>query len=145
MDCPRCVAPLKIETHKGITVDRCPECEGLWLDYTELDELEDTVMDDDSSKGSMMFRSQGSDLSCPQCNTNMDWFRYRHYDLNIDFCSSEHGFWLDKGEEKRVLEIMQQRSKDMKRSSDAQVQWDKLLTGMKSKGFMSKVRDLFKR
>ena len=145
MDCPRCAAPLKIETHKGIEVDRCPKCEGFWLDYHELDQLEDAVMDDDETKGSMMFRSHGSDLACPHCAKEMHWFRYRHYDLEIDFCDEEHGFWLDKGEEKRVLEIMGQRTKDLKRSVSAEAQWDSFLANMNSKGFMEKVKGLFKR
>ncbi len=145
MECPRCKSSLKAEAHKGISVDRCPKCQGIWLDYSELDELEDTVMEEDSAKGAMMFRSHGSDLLCPKCSETMEWFRYRHYDMEVDFCKQEHGFWLDKGEEKRVVEIMQQRSKDLKRSASAEVQWDSFLAGMKSKGFMSKMRDLFKR
>ena len=145
MDCPRCKVDLKVEEHKSIEVDRCPSCQGMWLDYGELDQLEDTTMDDDAAKSSLMFRSFGSELQCPKCDSAMRWFRYRHYDLELDFCEQEHGFWLDKGEEKRVLEIMQKRTKDLKRSASAEVQWDSFIAGLKSKGFMSKVKGLFKR
>ena len=75
----------------------------------------------------------------------MQWFRYRHYDLELDFCEAEHGFWLDKGEEKRVLEIMQQRLKDLKRSASAEVEWDKFLSQVNTRSFMDKVKDLFKK
>ena len=51
MTCPRCSGTLTLETYKGIEVDRCSECKGLWLDYDELDQLEDTEMDDDRLKG----------------------------------------------------------------------------------------------
>ena len=145
MKCPRCSAELSIEKHKGIEVDRCPRCEGMWLDYGELDQLEDTVLDDDQIKGAMMFSSEGSELSCPRCESPMKWFRYRHYNMELDFCEQEHGFWLDKDEEKRVVEIMGQRIKDLKRSAGAEVQWDKFLSGLKSKSFMNKVKDLFKK
>ena len=145
MNCPRCQAPLRVEKHTGIEVDRCNQCEGMWLDHHELDELEDTVMDDDQRKGTMMFRSQGSDLNCPKCQAPMQWFRYRHYDMELDYCEAEHGFWLDKGEEKRVLEIMQQRLKDLKRSAGAEVEWDKFLSQVNSRSFMDKVKDLFKK
>lgn len=145
MKCPRCNVDFKLEKHKGIEVDRCPRCEGMWLDYGELDQLEDTALDDDQIKGTMMFSSQGSELSCPRCERPMKWFRYRHYDMELDFCEQEHGFWLDKGEEKRVVEIMEQRIKDLKRSAGAQVEWDKFLSGLKSKSFMDKVKDLFKK
>ena len=144
MNCPRCSTELKTETYKGIEVDKCPRCEGLWLDYQELDQLEDTAMDDDPAKGSMMFKSEGGDLLCPRCNSPMRWFRYRHYDMELDFCEAEHGFWLDKGEEKRVQEIMEQRIKDLKRSAGAEVQWGRFLSGLKSKSFMDKVKDLFR-
>ena len=145
MDCPRCSKQLRVEMHKGIEVDRCPNCEGMWLDYHELDHLEDTVMDEDQAKGTMFFKSQGGDLTCPRCAGPMSWFRYRHYDMEVDLCEAEHGFWLDKGEEKRVLEIMGQRTKDIKRSASAEVQWDQFLSSLKSKSFTQKLKGLFKR
>ena len=145
MNCPRCRTELKVEKYRGIEVDKCRSCEGMWLDYTELDQLEDTVMDDDPLKGSMMFSSMGSELLCPKCEDPMEWFRYRHYNLELDFCKAEHGFWLDKGEDKRVLEIMEQRIKDLKRSATAEVEWAKFLSNIKSKPFMDKMKDLFKR
>ena len=144
MNCPRCSAQFKVQTFKGIEVDRCPSCEGMWLDHGELDQLEDTVMDDDHAKGTMFFRAEGSDLQCPKCNAPMKWFRYRHYNLELDFCEAEHGFWLDKGEEKRVLEIMEQRIKDLKRSASAEVEWGKFLSNINSKSFMNKLKGLFK-
>ncbi len=144
MNCPRCSARLELETYKGIEVDKCPKCEGMWLDHSELDELEDAVMDEDQIKGTMMFRSQGSDLLCPNCQSHMQWFRYRHYDLEMDFCEAEHGFWLDKGEEKRVLEIMDRRIKDLQRSTSAEVEWGKFLKRVNSKSFMDKLKDLFR-
>ncbi len=39
MDCPRCKTALRIEDYRGIEVDRCPQCQGMWLDYGELDQL----------------------------------------------------------------------------------------------------------
>ena len=145
MNCPRCSVELKPEKFKGIEIDKCSRCEGLWLDYHELDQLEDTVLDDDPVKGTMMFSSMGGELPCPRCESPMHWFRYRQYNLELDFCEAEHGFWLDKGEEKRVAEIMEQRIKNLKRSAGAEVEWEKFLGGLKSKSFMNKVKNLFKR
>ena len=144
MDCPRCSIELKDQMYRGVEVDKCPRCEGMWLDHPELGELEDTVVGDDIVKGSMFFRSEGSDLLCPTCGAHMHWFRYRHYDLELDLCEAEHGFWLDKGEEKRVLEIMEQRPKDLKRSAGAEVQWGKFLSGINKKSFLDKAKDLFR-
>ena len=144
MKCPRCEVQLKVGSFKGMEVDRCQRCEGIWLDHHELDQLEDTVMDDDRLKGSLMVSPQNSDLLCPRCESHMKWFRYRYYNMELDYCEAEHGFWLDKGEEKRVLEIMEQRIKDLKRSAGAEVEWGKFLSSVNSKSFMDKVKDLFK-
>ena len=144
MKCPRCSSELKLVRYKDIEVDRCPTCEGLWLDHAELDQLENTVVDDDLVKSSLMFRSAGSDLLCPRCEGHMRWFRYRQYDLELDFCEAEHGFWLDKGEEKRVEEIMEQRVKNLKRSASAEVEWGKFLGDINSRSFLDKLKGLFR-
>ena len=37
--CPRCVKELVQEDHLGVTVDRCPDGHGLWLDDGELETI----------------------------------------------------------------------------------------------------------
>ena len=145
MQCPRCNSELKLTEYKGIEVDQCVSCEGMWLDHHELDQLEDTVMDDDELKGSLITRSGESELSCPHCHQKMQQFKYRYNELWLDACESEHGFWLDKGEEKRVLDLMEQRGKDMKRSAGAEQAWDRMLSRAHSKSFFQKIKDSFKK
>ena len=72
----------------------------------------------------------------------MDQFRYRFNELWLDVCPRDHGFWLDKDEEKRVLELMNQRVRDLSRSSGAERQWDRMLGRVRSKSFMQKMKDL---
>lgn len=145
MNCPRCKSILSKQTYKGVEVDRCSRCKGMWLDYHELDELEDTVMDDDDEKGMVMFRSFQGDLHCPVCDSGMQMFNYRAFELELDYCPSEHGFWLDAGEEKRVLEIMEQRPKDLKRAANAEGEWAGMMKRLKSKGFADKMKGMFRR
>ena len=48
MRCPKCGMELIEIDYKGIKVDKCSECEGIWLDAGELEaisKLEKTVMD----------------------------------------------------------------------------------------------------
>ena len=144
MDCPRCNTPLRSTKYKGIEVDRCPQCEGLWLDHPELDQLEDTVMDEDERKGTMVYAVRSSDISCPKCAGPMKTFNYRAYNLPIDECDSLHGFWLDKGEEKRVLQLMGERIKNLKCAGAAEEEWAKLLGRLKSKSFADKLKGLFR-
>jgi len=39
MKCPKCGADLEIEMLKGIEVDRCKECQGVWFDANEVEAL----------------------------------------------------------------------------------------------------------
>ncbi|MEE9324064.1 MAG: zf-TFIIB domain-containing protein [Dehalococcoidia bacterium] len=131
MNCPRCDAELKIENYRGVEVDRCTQCQGLWLDHDELDQIEDTIFDKDELKGTAVYSPRPSDISCPKCQGPMTTFNYRAYNLPLDACDNQHGFWLDSGEEKRVLELMEQRIKDLKRKEKAEEQWF---------GFLNKLR-----
>ena len=144
MRCPRCEGELRQEDLKEIKVDRCSSCKGLWLDYGELDQLEDTVLDDDHAKGSLMFRFSPGELQCPRCQKPMRAFNYRAYNLELDFCENEHGWWLDSGEEKRVLELMGKRINDLSRSVSAQQEWGRFLKNAKSKSFLDKFKGLFR-
>ena len=150
MECPRChSAELALKDHKGIEVDKCPQCDGLWLDHHELDQLEDLVLDEDRMKGSMVYSKRESEISCPKCQGPMTTFNYRAYNLPIDVCKEGHGFWLDKGEEERVLELMEKRIHDLKRSTAAEGEWGAFLKKMASKQgatsntFFSKIKGWF--
>ena len=145
MNCPRCNEELRVENYKGIEVDRCPNCQGMWLDYGELDQLEDLVLDEDEVKGTMMYSTVQGDLHCPKCGEVMQCFRYRAYDLELDFCQQGHGTWLDAGEEKKVLELMEQRIKDLDRKSKAEKEWGNFLRNLGSPSFFSKVKGLFRK
>lgn len=39
MNCPSCSTVLNITERRGIEVDYCPKCRGVWLDRGELDKL----------------------------------------------------------------------------------------------------------
>lgn len=145
MKCPRCNSELAIEDYRGIEVDRCPNCGGLWLDYGELDQLEDAVFDQDRLKGSLMARSFQSEIACPKCEGQMQRFYYRSYNLELDFCKEGHGWWLDAGEETRVLELMEQRIKDLDRKVKAEAQWGDFLTRLRSPSTLDRIKRRFRK
>ena len=39
MKCPKCGADLHTEIYHSIQVDRCPECDGIWFDAGEAEQL----------------------------------------------------------------------------------------------------------
>tara|TARA_Y100000588_G_C14262858_1_gene928419 strand:+ start:2974 stop:3519 length:546 start_codon:yes stop_codon:yes gene_type:complete len=143
LNCPRCKVALNEKKFKDIDVDHCPQCKGLWLEFHELDQLEDHSMDSDDTKGMLEYARRESDISCPHCDELMETFNYRAHNLPIDHCTNEHGYWLDEGEEKKVLDIMKQRVRDLKRSSSAEESWSKFLERGGTRSFLAKVKDLF--
>ena len=132
MKCPKCQTPLVKKFYKGmLEVDSCPNCRGMWLDFAELDALEDVAFDDDPRKGSLVHRETVTDCPCPVCGENMQEFQYRLYSLKLDLCAAhDHGFWLDAGEDERVLEIMRERAGNVARQTEAETEWRKLLRQM---------------
>lgn len=134
MKCPKCNFELVQKYYKGmIEVDACPNCRGMWLDINELDKLEDVIFDDDAHKGSLFHSQKKTDLPCPHCKLPMNEFQYRLYDLRLDYCvQNGHGFWLDAGEDERVMAVMRQRSGDIQRKADAEMEWKQILKNMHS-------------
>ncbi|MGV3507853.1 MAG: zf-TFIIB domain-containing protein [Sphingobacteriaceae bacterium] len=39
MKCPNCQATLLLADKKGVEIDYCPECRGIWLDRGELEKI----------------------------------------------------------------------------------------------------------
>ena len=73
----------------------------------------------------------------------MRTFNYRAWNLELDLCEKQHGFWLDRGEELRVIELMKTRIKDLDRKGSAEAEWASFLRRVKSKSFFGRVRGLF--
>jgi Zn-finger nucleic acid-binding protein len=134
MNCPKCNTDLVKKYYKGmIEIDSCPNCRGMWLDSTELDKLEDMVFDNDERKGSLIHFQSKTNYPCPQCGTDLLEFQYRLYDLKLDYCAENaHGFWLDAGEDERVIAFMNQRAEEMQRKVDAESMWKLTLKEMHS-------------
>jgi Zn-finger nucleic acid-binding protein len=134
MKCPRCQVDLVVEQeYHGIQVDRCPSCDGRWLDAGELDQLEATVPSTaEERRATVRYSERRSELRCPVCSKEMTAFQYRAYNLELDTCD-DHGFWLDAGEEARVREIIAERVRDLARSASAEESWGRFLGGLRRK------------
>jgi Zn-finger nucleic acid-binding protein len=133
MNCPKCAMSLTKKYYKGMMeVDYCPDCRGMWLDFDELDRLEDVVFDEDTHKGSLVHRESPVNGCCPVCGSHLLEFQYRLYDLKLDFCQEKHGFWLDAGEDERVLQIMRTHQSHMGRKKTAETEWKQILKGLHS-------------
>jgi Zn-finger nucleic acid-binding protein len=159
MKCPKCNADLVKQTRHGIEVDYCANDHGMWLDAQELDQLEDEAFKEDVEKGTLIFSSTVSNFKCPKCNTPLKQFDYRLYDLTLEYCENKDGFWLDAGEDERVLQLMKQRKKDMVSKHETETEWKNVerhdmdpeaewkfdLIRLRSKEFIDKLMDKFHR
>lgn len=142
MKCPNCDADLTQKKRDGVEMEVCPSCQGMWLTRQELNTLEDEVFDfGDDEKGSLMLDSNPSTRKCPQCHKPLRTFEYRFYDLDVDFCEDQHGFWLDAGEDKRVLELMKKEEKNLGRKVLAEDRFATHLQYLRSGAFMDRLRD----
>jgi hypothetical protein len=145
MKCPNCQTELQTAVRHGIGVDACPSCKGMWLNQQELDALEDEAFDlGDREKGTLVFATETSDRACPVCSKPLQGFMYRLYDLPLEFCAEGHGYFLDAGEDNRVLALMREEEKRLKRSEKAEDRWSSHLKHLRSGHFFDRLRGRFK-
>lgn len=105
MNCPRCQVDLKnVYTPKGILVDYCPDCQGIWFDRGELF-FYSAAPDKISQALSEGLRGERpSDADCPRCATKLAEGGLLSDDLVIDRCPSCEGIWLDPSELSRLVD-----------------------------------------
>lgn len=145
MKCPNCGAELRAAKRDGLDVEVCPSCQGLWLTAQELSALEDeTFRLGDDEKGTLVFRSETTTRKCPVCSGSLRTFSYRLYDLALDYCEAGHGFFLDAGEDKRVLDLMREEQARLKRSGRAEDWWTAHLRHLRSGDIFERVRELLR-
>ena len=143
MQCPRHNVDFKTDKRHGVPALECPQCTGIWIETSALEEIEDRVFPEELRKGTLKYGDHDSDLNCPHCSKIMVRFRYRANNLELDHCPDDAGYWLDKDEDKRILELMKQRVSDLNRSGSAQVSWNKAKRG-DSGGILSRIKRLFR-
>jgi len=144
MKCPKCAKELVAAERHGIQVDYCSACRGMWLDPQELDQLEDQVFSDDALKGTVVALPTPSSAVCPHCSKALQKFKYRFYDLSLEHCE-EHGFWLDAGEDLRVLELMKRSEQNLEHKVRAEAAFAGMLQKWRTPTFLGRLRDLFSR
>ncbi|HKY09173.1 MAG TPA: zf-TFIIB domain-containing protein [Candidatus Binatia bacterium] len=102
MKCPKCksqdLGPFAVE---GVTVDRCPDCSGIWFDRQELSQLlaEDARRVATLRRGSESEYTQGVRGRCPRDAAQLlRVYSSIERSVILDACAECHGIWLDGGE-----------------------------------------------
>jgi Zn-finger nucleic acid-binding protein len=123
MQCPVDSEELQKAVYEDkIEVDQCPSCGGMWLDYGELESIQETRENDyseelrkipdyfDKSYKLALARTEGT-YCCPRCAREMEKRQYGFCSqIMIDVCPSCRGVWLHKDEIKE-LEIFFEKSR----------------------------------
>jgi Zn-finger nucleic acid-binding protein len=122
MKCPHDGTELTAAKYEAdIEVDRCGECKGMWLDYHELERIQDTCEKDYADEirqlpnlvgnaYAMALARSKHGIECPQCGQAME--RREHgccSQVMIDVCPHCRGIWLDHGEIE-ALEVFFERT-----------------------------------
>jgi len=63
--------------------------------------------------------------------------------LQID-CCPKHGFWLDKNQDNKILELMNEEKTRIEREFQVENAWSKYINYLRSPSFFEKVKNLFK-
>ncbi len=74
----------------------------------------------------------------------MKRFDYRLFGLELELCAHLHGYWLDKGEEDTVLELMRKTEADALRKLDAESRWAFFRKHINSSKFGNFLRQLMR-
>jgi Zn-finger nucleic acid-binding protein len=100
--CPVCNEPLIALELKGVELDYCPSCHGMWLDAGELEqiaELAEVPAGPLSAALQKAVRGIRSRRRCPRCRRKMATAVVAgDPPVEIDRCLLGHGLWLDAGE-----------------------------------------------
>src|SRR3989344_6820451 len=109
MQCPNCKSGLETIDFKGVQVERCPLCGGLWFDDHELHKAqrgEDPFLGFlhvDPWENPEKFKLEQGSRVCPKDGMPLYRATYDGTDITVDICQNEHGLWLVEGERRVYL------------------------------------------
>jgi len=123
MKCPHDGTQLQAVDVGGVEIDKCHQCDGLWLDYGELKtirkmdlgEIEEQL---EQQYGNPTVRPAETNgyMRCPRCGESGRLMRHHvsyYVKVQIDRCQQCHGMWLDDQELDALLRDKQKMDQDL--------------------------------
>jgi len=114
MKCPKCKADLFTFSIDGIDLEQCDKCEGIWFSKDELRKVKDKAdsdlnwLDFEIWKRTDKFKIKSQKYNCPDCNDKLEALDYDNTNIEIDYCKTCEGVWLDKGETEKLIETLEE-------------------------------------
>jgi len=143
MICPKCDIPLKTNIYEDIEIDKCIQCQGVWLDEGEIVKIvqnKEETFDPNLIKETLgqgfsgiPKNEQQTAVMCPECQSAMTPINYDYSSgIILDRCPQGHGLWFDGGELEKVQIIREQSEKDFEKSKEDWISLAKLSLSDKS-------------
>ncbi len=116
MECPKDNQTLETILFHDVEVDYCPDCLGVWFDQDELGWAKNSKdeqlnwVDFDIWRDKEKFKMSHVDRHCPSCRAGLVEVSYDKSNVTIDFCKHCQGVWLDRGEFKKIMEYIKDKS-----------------------------------
>jgi Zn-finger nucleic acid-binding protein len=103
MDCPKCDAQMETIAFRGVEIDRCTACGGIWLDAVEPEQLRamagaESIDTGSPARGAIM--NDKEEVDCPRCGKAL-LRRIGPGGLVLDSCPRCQGTYFDAGEFRR--------------------------------------------
>ncbi len=110
MDCLKCNSAMKKQTLDGVLIDKCENCQGVWLDANELDKLK---YDDGKNREELLREATAEVIQekqrlvttvgmCPKCQRK-SLKAFIRSGIEIDQCPSCYGIFFDHGELQKII------------------------------------------
>ena len=100
MRCPKCDVEMMSFAFQGIEVDRCPQCDGVWLDKGELEAILERNLGDAIEMVSFATMPRVDDdapATCHRCGEPMISL-VGAADVRFEWCQRCEAIFFDKGE-----------------------------------------------
>ena len=111
MDCPKCEhTTMTTATVEGLQIDRCPRCQGTWLDKGEAVQVLKRRLGGQIERGAVPTSDSTQDAKaahCRRCDQAMD-AKLGLAGVRFDYCPGCRGMFLDAGE-LGALQVFQDR------------------------------------
>ncbi|MDX9703197.1 MAG: zf-TFIIB domain-containing protein [Candidatus Auribacterota bacterium] len=113
MKCTQCQTDLQAKDYKGILINQCLSCEGLWLRKDEFRELKDKTdeflcwLDFDLWEKSEHHTMKKTDKPCPVCAKPMYDVEYRDSHIVLPVCIPCKGVWLSKETQESLFSYLE--------------------------------------
>ena len=102
LTCPRCNNDLTPVEKRGIIIDYCDNCHGVWFDINELEDLSDDIKEFNfvapRIENLKIAKNDEETVKCPRCSAQMHKVTMRGKHPVFDCCPNDHGYWFDEKE-----------------------------------------------